>query len=253
MVSGGGRRRAASESGLPVREGAQRCILVFTRSSRGEARAKGLPEAEPLFERLRERTFAVAASLPGVALVVAGDPGPAPLPPGSILLSQRGRSFGERLEAAFTDARALGFQEIVAIGTDSPGLGPEDLIAAFAALGEHEVVLGPAADGGVYLIGVRGDAGPLLAGVRWGTGSVLAQLLARVPEAAVLAGTLADLDSRDALGGLLATPGLDPELARWIAALLRPRPSTPPARDAGRPRPAFAAPSLLRGPPSLLS
>ena len=251
MVSGGG-RPAAAKSDLPEWGGAQRCILVFTRSPRGEARAKGLPEAEVLFERLRERTFAVAASLPGVALIVAGDPGPAPLPPGSLLLPQRGRSFGERLESAFADARALGFQEIVAVGTDSPGLGPDDLIAAFAALREQGVVLGPAADGGVYLIGVRGDAGPLLAGVRWGVGTVLAQLLARVPEAAVLAGTLADLDGWDSLESLLA-PGLDPELARWIAALLRPRPTTAPARDAGRPRPAFTAPSLLRGPPALLS
>jgi glycosyltransferase A (GT-A) superfamily protein (DUF2064 family) len=243
-----------SRTWLPPGDGVERCVLVFTRTPRGEARAKRIAGAEPLFERLWERTLAVASSLPGVAVVVAGDPGPLPLPAGArVVLPQRGDGFGERLENAFADARTLGFQEIVAVGTDSPGLGPGDLAAAFAALREHGAVLGPAADGGVYLIGLRGDAGPLLSGVHWRTSGVFAQLRAQAPEAAVLAGTLADLDGRDSLASLLAAPGLDPEIFRLIAALLRSRPVPLRPRDPELPRPTFIAPSLLRGPPALLS
>lgn len=251
MVSGG--RPAAARSGLPVPGSAERCVLVFTRAPRREAQAKGIAGAELLFERLRDKTLAVASSLPGVALVVAGAPGPFPLPIGAHVLPQRGRSFGARLENAFADARALGFQEIVAVGTDSPGLRAGDLAAAFAALRERNAVLGPAADGGIYLVGIRGDTGSLLSGVHWRTSDVFAELLARAPEAGVLPETLADLDGRDALGSLLATPGLDPEIAALIAGLFRCRPAAAPLPNPGRSRPAFAAASPLRGPPALLS
>lgn len=223
----------------------RRCVLVFTRAPRNEARAKGLASSEPFFERLRARTLSAASSLPGAALVVAGDPGPFPLPPGSRVLSQRGRTFGERLENAFADARALGFREIVVVGTDSPGLGVRELARAFDALRRHHAVLGPAADGGVYLIGLRADAG-ILSGVRWRTGNVLAQLLARRPDAAVLEGCLADLDGRAGLRALTADRALDVDLA----VLLRPRPPAALAPAPGPARPVFAGPSPLRGPPA---
>ncbi|PYS96487.1 MAG: glycosyltransferase [Acidobacteria bacterium] len=90
------------------------------------------------------------------------------------LLPQRGGDLGERLEAAFADLRAAGDRPVVVIGSDSPTLPAERIVSAFALLRSGaEVVLGPAEDGGFYLIGA-GRAGPgLLAGVPWGTRQVL--------------------------------------------------------------------------------
>jgi rSAM/selenodomain-associated transferase 1 len=68
-------------------------------------------------------------------------------------------SLGVRLESGFR--RALeSYDEVCAIGTDSPDLAPEDYAGAFAALGGSSAVLGPATDGGYWLVGVSRRAGP---------------------------------------------------------------------------------------------
>jgi glycosyltransferase A (GT-A) superfamily protein (DUF2064 family) len=76
---------------------------------------------------------------------------------------------------------------VLAIGADAPHVPAAALAEAAAALaGRAEVVLGPAADGGYYLIGLRGPAPGLFAGIAWSTAGVLAATRARA-EAAGLA------------------------------------------------------------------
>ena len=65
--------------------------------------------------------------------------------------------------------------QLVVIGTDLPGLLPADLEQAFAALGAAELVLGPAGDGGYWLIGLRQSWPALFSGVAWGSAAVLEQ------------------------------------------------------------------------------
>lgn len=80
---------------------------------------------------------------------------------------------GDRLTAAFAAEMANG-AAVVVLGTDSPTLPPALVEQAFAALERHPVVIGPACDGGYYLIGMRGALAPVFDGVAWGTESVFA-------------------------------------------------------------------------------
>ncbi|MFD2718788.1 TIGR04282 family arsenosugar biosynthesis glycosyltransferase [Hymenobacter monticola] len=87
-------------------------------------------------------------------------------------------SLGERMQHAFAEAFAAGAARVVIIGTDCPGLTPELLHAAFEALQHHEVVVGPADDGGYYLLGLRELQPALFANKNWSTASVLPDTLA---------------------------------------------------------------------------
>jgi uncharacterized protein len=87
---------------------------------------------------------------------------------------------GERMARAFQEAFAEGMQEVVVMGSDCPGLTTQIIAHAFAEVQHRDLVLGPAADGGYYLMGLRrksaGEANPrLFSDIAWGTGSVLAQ------------------------------------------------------------------------------
>jgi len=87
---------------------------------------------------------------------------------------QRGIDLGERMAAAFDDALSEASTALL-IGSDSPDLGQEDLRAAMTALeGGCDVVLGPAADGGYLLIGLRCPVPELFRNMPWGTAEVLA-------------------------------------------------------------------------------
>ena len=71
---------------------------------------------------------------------------------------QHGKSFGERLINSMDEIYKKGFDNIIAIGNDCPELTPARLIEAADRLQETKVVLGPAKDGGVYLIGINKQA-----------------------------------------------------------------------------------------------
>jgi uncharacterized protein len=92
---------------------------------------------------------------------------------------QAGRGLGDRLAAAARDAIADGAPAVVLVGSDAPGVGGVHVRAALAALAEVDVVLGPAFDGGYYLVAFSSDSSaravPALFGahIPWGTGTVL--------------------------------------------------------------------------------
>jgi hypothetical protein len=80
---------------------------------------------------------------------------------------------GVRMEGAFRDAFSRGASRVVLVGTDCPGLDAPLMRAAFAALRRKDLVLGPATDGGYWLIGLRRPGPALFADMPWGTDSVL--------------------------------------------------------------------------------
>ncbi len=93
------------------------------------------------------------------------------------VLQGRG-SLGRRMQGQLQRSFERGAQQVVLIGTDLPGLEVGDLTAAFAHLQQHPLVLGPAVDGGYWLIGLtrRGferAGAALMAGMPWGSSSVL--------------------------------------------------------------------------------
>lgn len=86
------------------------------------------------------------------------------------LEGQSGRDLGERMHRAL-ESRPAG---ALVVGTDCPFLEPEDLRAASDALsGGADAVIGPAEDGGYYLLGVRRSVPEIYARVPWGTERVL--------------------------------------------------------------------------------
>jgi rSAM/selenodomain-associated transferase 1 len=97
--------------------------------------------------------------------------------------AQHGSDFGTRLLQAFERALADGAQHPVLIGTDSPTLPAHLVSVAQGALMTHDVVLGPAADGGYYLVGMNVAHPGLFKSIDWSTDRVLGQTIARAKAA----------------------------------------------------------------------
>ena len=93
------------------------------------------------------------------------------------VLQGRG-ALGLRMQRQFQRAARDGASKVVLIGSDLPELEASDLSAAFTSLGHCHGVLGPALDGGYWLIGLRRPEPELLAGIAWGGAQVLEQTLA---------------------------------------------------------------------------
>lgn len=111
------------------------------------------------------------------------DAGPwfdARVPDSFALQPQADGDLGRRMHAFFAGEFEDGAARVVLIGSDSPTLDPSVVISAFLCLESRDVVLGPAADGGYYLIGCRRAAPPVFDGVDWGTPRVLSQTVDRL-------------------------------------------------------------------------
>ena len=80
---------------------------------------------------------------------------------------QQGQDLGERMSNAFARTFESGRDKVVLIGTDCPTLQSQHLLQAFEALNHSDLVLGPATDGGYYLIGMKGKAAYLFEGIAW--------------------------------------------------------------------------------------
>ena len=90
------------------------------------------------------------------------------------LLDQKGDDLGRRMHRTFVDLFAKGYTQVIIVGTDVPTLPLPVYEEALTLLRNSDVVLGPALDGGYYLIGLKQPAETLFAGVAWSTDQVLA-------------------------------------------------------------------------------
>lgn len=91
--------------------------------------------------------------------------------------------FGVRLQCAIQRVQQQGYSSVITIGTDSPSLPAEYLDRAAAALAYNDLVLGPALDGGYYLIGLKSPPPTeLFNGIDWSTERVLRQTLQRAEQ-----------------------------------------------------------------------
>jgi len=95
------------------------------------------------------------------------------------LMPQEGLHLGQRMAAAFRHVFANGYREAVLIGSDLPDLPADHVGGAFHQLRTADAVVGPAADGGYYLIGFRWDTfcPVLFESPSWGTHRVLKETL----------------------------------------------------------------------------
>ena len=158
---------------------------------------------------LTAHTLAVASQLQGVEVVVAMD-GVGPRAArrwfssrGALRWVAQGRgSLGVRMQRQINRATREGAQPVVLIGSDLPQLESSDLAAGFACLGAAagdgcDLVLGPADDGGYWLIGLHQSQPSLLAGIPWGSDQVMGCTLVQAEDLGLNVGLLAtrsDLD-----------------------------------------------------------
>ena len=86
---------------------------------------------------------------------------------------QVGEDLGERMQNAFAEGFHLGYSKIIIIGSDLYDIETKDLEQAFKVLNNHEIVIGPAEDGGYYLLGMKQLHPKLFKNKNWGTATVL--------------------------------------------------------------------------------
>ncbi len=91
--------------------------------------------------------------------------------------AQQGKSLGQRISHAFAKCFSLGFCNVVVIGTDCVLITKKDLETAFSILSEKKfrAVLGPASDGGYYLLGLCEKKDRVFSGIPWSSESVLSE------------------------------------------------------------------------------
>jgi uncharacterized protein len=207
------RDRAARTSAVEVTTGDQpsRCaVLVFVREpvpGRVKTRlAAEIGDAAALraYRRLAERAVAAARGLGGGAEVRilhspadAGDAVRRWLGEGPRYLPQQEGDLGHRMRSAVDDAFAAGAARVAVIGSDLPGMSTDLLRRAFALLDAATAVLGPAADGGYYLLALDRPVPAAFDEVPWSTDRVLATTVDRLRSAGiepVLLETLRDVD-----------------------------------------------------------
>jgi uncharacterized protein len=95
------------------------------------------------------------------------------------VIPQCSGDLGARLGAAFRFLQSRGARQVIAIGSDTPHLDPDLVRESFEALEENDLVIGPAEDGGYYLIGTRGPTEGIFDSIAWGTDSVFRATLDR--------------------------------------------------------------------------
>ncbi len=158
---------------------APRLGLVKTRL----AQSLGAAAATAAYGQLVETLLEQLAPLPDVELHFTPDDAAAEILPwlhaGWTARAQGAGDLGERLHAAFQSAFADGAQRVVIIGSDCPAITTGDIHAAWQALATSDVVIGPARDGGYWLIGLRQPLPGLWNGIPWSTERVLRETLAR--------------------------------------------------------------------------
>jgi hypothetical protein len=145
--------------------------------------------------------------------------------PGQILLPQAEGDLGERMSAALAEAFRGGARRAALIGTDAPAISREDVLDALESLDDHDVVIGPATDGGYYLLAVKRPDPEIFRGVPWGTPQVLTATLdraARLGRSVRVLRTLGDVDTVEDLAADWAriAPMLPERVRRAVASLI---------------------------------
>jgi hypothetical protein len=139
------------------------------------------------------------------------------------VVAQDGDGLAAGLESAFRVVLGAGCRRVIALDGDSPHLPAEIVRRAFALLEHHDLVVGPTADGGYYLVGATHPHRGLFAGGGIGTGSALRALLDHARGLRVASTEewydVDDGDDLDRLAAELRTaPARAPRTAAWLAA-----------------------------------
>jgi rSAM/selenodomain-associated transferase 1 len=133
------------------------------------------------------------------------------VPAGWSCFPQQGEDLGERMQRAIESVLAAGFTNVLLIGSDLPPVPFQTFHAAYGALNAgRDVVLGPTADGGYYLIGMSRLIRGIFAGMVWSRADVLHATLEKLGRAGLtheLVSLWHDIDTPEDLARLSRNPG----------------------------------------------
>lgn len=94
--------------------------------------------------------------------------------------AQLGNNLGERMLHAFREVFIKGYKKVLIIGTDCPGINKGILEESFCQLDQQDISLGPALDGGYYLIGMKKAHASLFQSIPWSTNKVFERTLEKL-------------------------------------------------------------------------
>jgi len=182
-------------------------LIVFLKAPRpGAVKTRlaatlGAVDACAAYRHLVETLLGQLEALENVELCFAPDDAGAEITgwakPAWRLTAQGSGDLGCRLDHAFRRAFDEGDRRVVIIGSDCPEVAASDIQAAWTALATRDVVLGPATDGGYWLIGLRAPQPKLFADVPWSTEAVLLVTLARCQAAGLTTHLLREMTDVD--------------------------------------------------------
>ncbi len=135
----------------PMPTGTNTAILIFSRHARAEAEVKsfvpgiGKKVNISIARQFLKQTI-VTASKTKIPVLTCYGP------------AQKGNNFGDRITNAIQDVFEKGYQKVIVLGSDCPNITASQLLFTASQLETCPLIMGPALDGGVYLIGIRRDS-----------------------------------------------------------------------------------------------
>lgn len=130
--------------------------------------------------------------------------------PAERIIPQRGGDIGEIMDNAFFDMFASGAEKAVVTGVDIPGLNRRIVNLAFLGLEQADVVIGPATDGGYYLVGMKSQFSGLFMDMPWGTAGVFRETMRVIGNLRLKVKVLAAMTDVDTMEDLLKVRDLHP-------------------------------------------
>jgi rSAM/selenodomain-associated transferase 1 len=201
-------------------------VVVFGREPRPGrvktrlAREIGAQAAAAVYHELLSATVQVADAIDAdLVLSLADPPASGWVPPTVPLEIQCDGDLGRRLEDAFERRFRDGYERVVVIGSDCPELDSHHIGEALDRLATSPVVLGPASDGGYWLIGQRSTARLDLSGISWSSPTTLAATRRRLRDLGLRWQELAelrDVDRFEDLQWALESPDVASSLTRRL-------------------------------------
>ena len=223
-----------------------RALIVFMRyPEQGKVKVRlastiGHAEATRIYQALVRRTLGVAAdfrrSSRGIDIFIFLTP-EARLPdarrshPGPwTFYPQTGSHLGERMKLAIDSVAAMGYRHVALVGTDIADLRESDFREAFEAIDRGGAALGPAEDGGFYLIGLSRPCAAAFDSCQWGTDEVFVRTQKALHASGFQVRPLArrrDIDRREDVEYLRQDFLLQAKLSVVIPMLSPPAPTNP--------------------------
>ena len=157
-------------------------IIVFQKNEiKGQvktriAKTMGDTLALEIYRELVDLTYKAIEPVLADVILYFSDflPEKVPIPTWSYRI-QNGKDLGERMSRAFCETFQLGYEKVIILGTDCPLVSAKILQESIQKLEECQVVIGPAEDGGYYLLGMKSLHPELFVGINWSTSLVFQQ------------------------------------------------------------------------------